>query len=128
MELVELVKTQSYAKKLLIEDSKDINEICREYRHCNLNKESLEKIKLEIENLELAEYIEFVNLSDENWIEARNYSLITNISAPDCIHITTAIIAGVDYFITTDTNLIKQAEHLEIRCKRPLEILTIINK
>ncbi|MBL7191172.1 hypothetical protein ISS30_05710 [bacterium] len=87
MELVESEKSQYYAKKLLLENKKDINQICREYRKCCLDEKELSFVENNIINSEVFDFIELLNLSDENWTIAKKYAFSTNISATDCIHI-----------------------------------------
>lgn len=120
MELIEQEKTRSFARKLLLENKKDIHEIVRIYRQCDLNIEELSTVKTNIFNRsDLFDYIDLFDLTDDGWYYATELALTTNLSAPDCIHLAIASITYANFLVTTDSHLIKSAEALEISCKTP---------
>ncbi len=54
-------------------------------------------------------FVEIYSLEDIGWDKALDLKAKTNISAPDAIHLATAIEAGCDILVSLDNFLIKQA-------------------
>lgn len=61
-------------------------------------------------------FVEFFSLEKTGWDRALELKATTNISAPDSIHVATAIEAGCDVLVTLDTLLRKEAEAFIISC------------
>jgi predicted nucleic acid-binding protein len=78
----------------------------------NLSPDELTDIQERIDALfaESYPFVEFFSLEKAGWDRALELKATTNISAPDCIHVATAIEAGCDVLITLDAFLKKEAE------------------
>lgn len=62
-------------------------------------------------------FVEFFSLVDEpGWDSTLDLKATTNISAPDCLHVATAIEAGCDVLVTLDTFLKNEANAFIISC------------
>ncbi len=130
MEIAELEKSQSYAEQL-VKQKEDINKICRSYRNCSLDLKMLKAVEDTIKSIDHLKEIEQISFDKDGWDEALKLAFSTNISAPDCIHIATFNIADVDYFVTSDSDLVKFAKEIDIECIRPkkaLELLALYSK
>ena len=123
MELFELEKTQRYARKLILENKKDINFIVIEYRKCDLSIEELRSIENDISDSKIFDIIEIQNLSD--WNIAKDMVIKTNLSAPDCIHLAIASITSVDYIISKDSDFARKAKIIPIPIIKPDEALKL---
>lgn len=84
----------------------------------NLSPYDLKDIQESIDILfpENYPFVEFFSLERTGWDRALELKATTNISAPDSIHVATAIEAGCDVLITLDTFLKKEAEAFIISC------------
>lgn len=110
MELIEQEKVSEYAKKLLVENKMEINQICREYRQCNLKNEELKKFNNDFnEKLRLIDYIKFLYLEKDGWEMALQLVKETNILASDCIHLSVFMIVAADCLVTSDSHFAKFA-------------------
>jgi len=63
-------------------------------------------------------FVEFFGLNEFGWDRALEIKATTNISAPDSVHVVTAIEAGCDVLVTLDNFIRKEAEAL-IPCCLP---------
>lgn len=125
MEMVEIEKLQVYARKLLIEGKKDVNQICREYRKCSLEPVELTEIENEFDNMVFFDFIKFINLNEDSWKVAKELTLETNISTPDCIHLAIVGTTDADYFVTSDTDLIRMAHEQNFDTITPEKALEV---
>jgi len=77
----------------------------------NLSLSELKQIQGKIDALFTNTYpfVEFFALEEKGWDRALDLKATTNISAPDAIHLSTAIEAGCDVLVSLDAFLIKEA-------------------
>ena len=127
MEIAELEKCQFYAEQL-VKQKEDINKICRGYRNCNLDFNSLKSVENSIKSVDNLNRIEQISFNEDGWEDALKLAFSTNISAPDSIHIATFNIAGADYFVTSDSDLVNYAKDVDIECINPEQAIKIVNK
>jgi predicted nucleic acid-binding protein len=82
-------------------------------KNINLTRNQLEKISDSIDNFfKKYKFIEIWDIEkDYEWEVAEMISASTNISAADAIHLTIAIVVGVNLIITNDSGFSKEAEH-----------------
>lgn len=78
----------------------------------NLSLEDLKNTQDRIDTLfsENYPFVEFFWLEKAGWDRALDLKATTNISAPDCLHVATAIEAGCDVLVTLDNFLKKEAK------------------
>lgn len=72
---------------------------------------------------EAQDYINWLFLDDAGWEEAIRLAMQTDSSAPDCIHVATALSHGCDVLVTSDQPLSHTAAG-EIEVATPEEVLT----
>ncbi len=78
-----------------------------------MNASDLNNISLKIQNhLETYKFIAFANINDIGWNMASEISRSSNLSAPDSIHLATALGSGSNILVTSDTFLIKEGNAL----------------
>lgn len=61
--------------------------------------------------------IKYFHLTDEGFNRASGLCANTNISAPDCLHLATALEAGCDVLVTTDDHFLEEAKDYIKICK-----------
>lgn len=62
-------------------------------------------------------FIQYFHLSAEGFNRASGLCANTNISAPDCLHLATALDAGCDVLVTTDDHFLDEAKDYIEACK-----------
>ena len=67
--------------------------------------------------------VQWHRLDTEGWDLATELALTTNIAAPDCIHVATALRAGCDVLVTWDQPLQKMASQKHIASGHPTDLL-----
>jgi predicted nucleic acid-binding protein len=77
----------------------------------DLSSSDLNQIQKQIDKMFSVSYpfCEFYSLEEKGWDKALDLKAKTNISAPDSIHLATAIEAGCDLLVSLDSFFIKQA-------------------
>ncbi len=113
MELSDTKKDDLFFYKCFVKQKKTITDFISERKSKNLSSEELEENSEFIqETIEKLKYIEWLDLEENATDLLLEVSRLTNISAPDSIHLTTAFLAGCSHLITEDTHLIKYANKL----------------
>lgn len=74
---------------------------------------------------EVQDYIDWGSLDDEGWEEAIRLAMQTDCSAPDSIHVATALLYGCDVLVTWDEGLRRTAAR-EIPIATPGQVLSSI--
>ena len=62
-------------------------------------------------------FIQYFHLTSEGFNRASGLCASTNISAPDCLHLATALEARCDVLVTTDDHFLEEAEEYMHACK-----------
>jgi len=62
-------------------------------------------------------FIQYFHLAAEGFNRASGLCANTNMSAPDCLHLATALDAGCDVLITNDEHFLKEAKDYIEACK-----------
>lgn len=84
----------------------------------DLSASDLSQTQQKIDTIFMTTYpfVEFFFLEKAGWDRALDLKATTNISAPDAIHLATAIEAGCDVLVTLDSFLIKEATNYIKTC------------
>jgi predicted nucleic acid-binding protein len=72
---------------------------------------------------EVQDYVEWLFLDTDGWEEAIRIAMQTDASAPDCIHVATAVSHGCDVLVTSDEPLRRTAAG-EIDAATPEEVVS----
>ena len=103
-----------------------IEEVIRERHARKLTSSELEDAYERFYNgfvIPYSENIEVYYLTKEGWAFARELMTRVNLSAPDAIHVATALDQKCDCFVTSDTNLITSIKD-QIKACTPGEMLS----
>jgi len=133
MEIADYKKDSLFFIDKAIEKKWEIRKIIRETYNKDLGRGDFEKTLnwfvdfLGKYNLELFDFL----VTTENWFLAQNIAFNSNLSAPDAVHLASAIIGAFngqcqvfitnDKFFTTEANKVIESRKL----KRKLEIMTV---
>lgn len=93
-------------------DGYPAKKIMRMRNERDLSKSDLEKIFSEAEKkfFEIHKSVNYYNLDQDGWSDAFGTCIYTNISAPDSIHLATAMRAGCHLLVTSDKYFRKNAD------------------
>jgi predicted nucleic acid-binding protein len=113
MELCDTVKETIFVSRKL-QQRWTLSHILREKYKPDLNQNDFGDLKNYVVNKALAPYpfVNFLTLTQEGWNAALACSLISNISAPDVVHLATAYDADCDVLVTSDTHFTKEVKRL----------------
>jgi predicted nucleic acid-binding protein len=111
MELFDITQDNAYVLKEL-QLGVHIKKAYKSLDQKNLSKTDLEKISDSIQDVFPGKYtnIRVFDFEQSTWVKAIKLKATTNISAPDVIHLATAIEAGCDLLVTLDQFFKKEAE------------------
>ncbi len=120
MELMDIEKEHSFFLKKIMKGL-EINKILRTRNDRDLNTSDLNEITEQIKILrETYGFVELiVIIKNEGWQVAVDICNQTNISAPDSLHLASAIGSGCNFFITSDNFLKKEGNKFFSSAKTP---------
>lgn len=98
--------------QIKVSEGNTVADVLRIRRQRDLSKQLLDKISKRIEEkLRIAySYIQYWELKVEGFDRAVELARGSNISAPDCIHLATALEVGCDILVTSDEFFMKEAK------------------
>ena len=103
-----------------------IERLLRRRRERDLGKNQLlrvfKRFSVALEKRGVRESVQWIALGDEETERAMNLAMETNMSAPDCLHVATALQAGCDVLVTSDGPL-RDAARSHITAVTPEELL-----
>lgn len=112
-ELYDIIQERTWAVRRLNEENEQLNSVIAGRHQRDLPSDTLLRIQTQVTHFtdvlhsELVFY-DFAGTGSLN--AAMAFSAHTNLSAPDCIHLTLAIEIGADLIVTSDRHFITQAE------------------
>lgn len=117
MELSEIRQDNQYIYKQLGLGT-HIKKAYRSLDQKDLSPSDFSKTQEKIDMLftDTSPFVEFFALEDKGWDKALELKATTNLSAPDAIHVATAVEAGCDVLVTLDSFLIKEASRFIKTC------------
>jgi len=103
-----------------------IERLLRRRRERDLGKNQLlrvfKRFSVALEKRGVRESVQWISLGKEETEQAMTLAAETNISAPDCLHVATALQAGCDILVTSDEGL-RDAARPHITAVTPEELL-----
>lgn len=98
--------------QIKVSEGNTVGDVLRIRRQRDLSEERLDKISSRIhDKLRISYgYIDYWELDSQGFDHAVELARTTNISAPDCIHLATALELGCDVLVTTDEFFMKEAK------------------
>lgn len=117
MVLLDVRKGNAFILKKLGEGD-TLKKILRQRYDKDLSLEILQDVYNKVKNKFLIPYksVSFLMLTEDGWNKATDICTNSNISAPDCIHVATALEAGCDIFVVSDEFLKKKASEFIKAC------------
>lgn len=117
MELLDVRQDNAFILKKLGEGDTP-KKILRQRYDKDLSLEILQDVYKKVKNKFLIPYksVNFLMLTENGWNKATDICTNSNISAPDCIHVATALEAGCDIFVTSDGFLKKKSSEFIKAC------------
>ena len=111
MEVFDAEKDDRFFQIKILEGN-TVGEVLRIRHQRDLSKQVLQKISQKIgEKLRIAySHIQYWELEVEGFDRAVELARESNISAPDCIHLATALEVGCDILVTSDNFFMKEAK------------------
>lgn len=111
MELFDIEQEASYFRAKL-DQGLEVDDIWRSRRSRDLHQGALRKIELGIDELIQGKLgiIERLYLDEAGWNHARDLASTSNVTASDCLHLATALIATCDVLVTSDSHLSRNAK------------------
>lgn len=110
---------------------KSLENLLRRRRDRDLGKNQLLRVftrfSVALEAREARENVQWIALGVEETERAMDLAVETNIGAPDCLHVATALVAGCDGLVTSDEALKKAAQEY-ITAVTPEELLKAIRR
>ena len=116
LELIDNLQSFTHMANLAIKENKTLDEITRTRNQRNLTKAELSNSVEEVEKFfkQFNGKIILSDLNEKGWNKAVDLSNSINISAKDLIHLAVAINYDCDFFITNDSDLIKNVKKEEM--------------
>jgi len=113
MELLDIEKDDLFFNNHL-KKGEEVSGINRGRDKRDLISEDLKNISKQVENLlQTYSFVELVNIvEDGGWDLTKQVCELANLSAPDSIHLATAILSDCNFLITSDTFLISEGKKL----------------
>lgn len=110
MEIFDIEQEARHFRQKL-DEGLEINAIWASRRGRDLDRETLRQIETEIYQgiRNRYELIEWSYLDKDGWDRAIELAAESNLPAPDCIHLATALMAGCDVLVTSDGHLSRNA-------------------
>lgn len=134
MELADYKKDNIFIVEKALEEKWEMRRILREANQKCLREGDFEKVadwvngfSSDLKNFHLYDFLQ----SSDDWQLAQQISLYSNLSAPDAIHLTSAILAikafGSIFLVTNDQGFAKEAQKIieKEKLKRKLSVLTV---
>jgi len=111
MEILDVEQDDMFFQ-IKVSEGYTVADVLRIRRQRDLSKQQLDRISRRMDDkLRIAyAYIDYWELDPKGFDHAVELARTTNISAPDCLHLATALEAGCDLFVTTDEFLAKEAK------------------
>ena len=120
MELIDISQDQTWFIREVNERRRTVAAALRGRYRRRLPKSTLDTIKKDIERFLEHRYpfIQYFYLTPEGFNVASGLCADTNMAAPDCIHVATAMEAGCDVLVTSDEQVLHEAKDY-IQVTRP---------
>jgi len=77
--------------------------------------------------VEVLDFISWVTFEAAGWEQALELAMTSNIRAPDCIHLATALVTGSNLLITSDEELRDLAKQ-HIQTAKPPEMIAVLRR
>jgi predicted nucleic acid-binding protein len=125
MEALDIEQTNKWIQQR-IRAGEHPDRLLRRLRERDLPTRTLKDLQREFYSSFLAgadPLVHWRQLDGEGWDLATELALTTNIAAPDCIHVATALRAGCDILVTWDQPLEKMASERHIASANPKDLL-----
>ncbi len=114
-----------------IRAGEDVDRLFRRRRKRDpLNPRSLGRLSNQLYRkfvVEVQDFISWVNFEEEGWEQALDLAMRSNIRAPDCIHLATALVTGSNMFITSDEEL-RDLARQHIQTAKPAEMIAVLRR
>lgn len=113
MELVDIEKDHSFFTKKLLK-GEEVSKINRQKSERDLHSLDLTEISNQIDTIqETYDFLELIAITEsQGWQLAADICKLSNLNAPDSLHVASAIGSGCDIMITNDQFLKTDATHL----------------
>ena len=113
MEMIDIVQGTLWAQRRLNEDREQLNTVIAGRRQRDLSEDALNRIRQQIRRFTDSRYpqIGYFDFASPGILErAMGLCEVTNMTAPDCIHVEMAREIGVDLLVTSDSHVNREAE------------------
>lgn len=110
MEVLDVVQDHRWFVREVAERHRPVSSVVRERHRRKLTEETLRTARRDVgQFLGTYGFIQYFYLNEDGFNRAAGLCAVTNMSAPDCLHVATAVEAGCDLLVTSDDQVVQEA-------------------